>query len=55
MVLLNEALRLGGKLRNGADVVDVGLSTEDPYVVLQTGERISADVIVGADGIHCFG
>ncbi|OAP57295.1 hypothetical protein AYL99_08033 [Fonsecaea erecta] len=50
-VLLDEAVRLGGKLRLNAEAVDVKASTENPHVVLQTGEVIDADVIVGADGL----
>ncbi|OAL28800.1 hypothetical protein AYO22_02665 [Fonsecaea multimorphosa] len=48
-VLLDEVLRLGGKLRLNAEAVEIKVSTENPHVVLQTGEIIEADVIVGAD------
>ena len=47
---MDEALRLGGKLRKDAEVVDVDTSTERPCVSLRTGEKIYADVIVAADG-----
>ncbi|EXJ74849.1 uncharacterized protein A1O5_01545 [Cladophialophora psammophila CBS 110553] len=50
-VLLDEAVRLGGKLRLNAEAVDIKVSMENPHVVLQTGEIVDADVIVGADGL----
>ena len=50
-VLLNEALRLGAGLRKDAEVVDINISSENPYVVIRNGEKIYADVIVGADGM----
>ena len=48
-VLLDEAARLGATLRLDAEVVDIK-TADNPHVVLQTGEVINADVIVGADG-----
>lgn len=49
-VLLKEAVRLGGKLRTNAEVVDINFAGDRPAVVLHTGETITADVVVGADG-----
>lgn len=49
-VLLNEALRLGASLREGAEVVDGNFSPPQPHVILRTGEVVEGDVIVGADG-----
>ncbi len=49
-VLLNEALRLGADLRKNSEVVDGDFSPPKPYVLLQTGEKVEGDVIVGADG-----
>lgn len=49
-VLLDETLRLGGELRLDAEVVEIDYEAERPQVVLHTGEVISGDVIVGADG-----
>ncbi|KAJ9612792.1 hypothetical protein H2204_014897 [Knufia peltigerae] len=50
-VLLDETLRLGGALRLDAEVVEIDYEAERPQVVLHTGEVISGDVIVGADGL----
>ncbi|KIW98290.1 uncharacterized protein Z519_01874 [Cladophialophora bantiana CBS 173.52] len=50
-VLLDEAVRLGAKLRLNAEAVDIKASMENPHVVLQTGEIVHADVIIGADGL----
>ncbi|KAJ5121313.1 uncharacterized protein N7515_009274 [Penicillium bovifimosum] len=47
-ILLDEAVRLGAVLVLGAEVVDI--STEEPAVLLADGRRISADVVIGADG-----
>ena len=49
-VLLNETVRLGGKVRTNAEVVNINYDTVRPEVVLHTGETITADVVVGADG-----
>ena len=46
--LINEARRLGARIRLDCDVVTV--NCDEPYVVLSTGEKIVADVIIGADG-----
>jgi hypothetical protein len=48
-ILLEEAIRLGAKMRMHAEVVDIEF-TDRPTALLHTGERIQADVIVGADG-----
>lgn len=41
---------MGGALRLDAEVVEIDYEAERPQVVLHTGEVISGDVIVGADG-----
>jgi hypothetical protein len=51
-VLLDEALRLGADLRKNSEVVDGNFSPPNPYVLLQTGETVEGDVIIGADGRH---
>jgi 2-polyprenyl-6-methoxyphenol hydroxylase-like FAD-dependent oxidoreductase len=51
-VLLDEALRLGADLRKNSEVVDGNFSPPNPYVLLQTGEKVEGDVIIGADGRH---
>jgi salicylate hydroxylase len=48
-VLLDEAVRLGVDVKLNSKVVDIDFS-ETPHVVLESGEFIEADVIVGADG-----
>ena len=47
-VLVEEAIRLGVKLRLGAEVQDVDF--ENTTVTLQGGEVIAGDVVIGADG-----
>lgn len=47
-ILLNEAIRLGAVLQLDAEVKDV--SAEIPNVILAGGERVFADVVIGADG-----
>ncbi|PSK46164.1 ubiquinone biosynthesis monooxygenase COQ6 [Elsinoe australis] len=49
-VLADEAVRLGAEMRFGANVVHVEC-TETPFVRLEGGEKIHADLVVGADGI----
>ncbi|KAJ9602803.1 hypothetical protein H2200_012583 [Cladophialophora chaetospira] len=49
-VLLDEVVRLGGQIRLNAKVVDIKSSGE-PHALLETGEIVRADVIVGADGL----
>ncbi|KAK5394843.1 hypothetical protein LTR07_006600 [Exophiala xenobiotica] len=53
-VLLDEALRLGADLRKNSEVVDGNFSPPNPYVLLQTGEKVEGDVIIGADGLWSF-
>ncbi|KAJ5541420.1 hypothetical protein N7494_006496 [Penicillium frequentans] len=48
-VLLEEAIRLGVKFQWGATVENV--LTDGPEVILAGGERVSGDVVIGADGI----
>ncbi|KAL3480944.1 hypothetical protein BJX99DRAFT_272616 [Aspergillus californicus] len=48
-VLWNEAKRLGTRLRTDAEVTDVDMLAGK--VVLKSGEIITGDVIVGADGL----
>ena len=49
-VLLDEAVRLGAEIRLNSKLVAIE-SSETPRVVLETGEVVHADVIVGADGM----
>lgn len=51
-VLANEARRLGANLRLDCDVVKVECNELRPAVVLASGERLEADVVVGADGLR---
>lgn len=48
-MLADEAIRLGAEIRFGANVVHVEC-TEAPFVRLEGGEKIYADLVVGADG-----
>ncbi|KAL1651216.1 hypothetical protein SLS58_000554 [Diplodia intermedia] len=52
--LLERAAGLGAEVRVGARVVDVLIdgSGEGAVCVLQSGERVEADLVVGADGIN---
>ena len=55
-VLLDEATRLGAQLRLNAKVVDIDINTAGkPSVVLESGDLVVADVIVGADGTFLGG
>lgn len=47
-MLWKEASRLGAVVRLAAEVVDVG--TGGTFAVLDSGERVYGDVLVGADG-----
>lgn len=47
-ILLDEAIRLGAVLQLGAEVENI--YTEQPAVLLAGGRRISADIVIGADG-----
>jgi 2-polyprenyl-6-methoxyphenol hydroxylase-like FAD-dependent oxidoreductase len=49
-VLLDEAIRLGAKVKLNAEVVDI-TAAGSPCVMLHSGEVVSADIIVGADGM----
>lgn len=51
-VLAEEARRLGAQIRLGADVVSVDSGDDGASVTLANGERIIADVVVGADGLR---
>ena len=48
-VLVDEAWRLGVEIRLGCQVTKIQSSA--PYVDLANGERVQADVIIGADGM----
>ena len=47
-ILLDEAIRLGAVLQLGAEVENV--YAQQAVVLLTDGRRISADVVIGADG-----
>jgi salicylate hydroxylase len=47
-LLFDEAIRLGVEIRLGAEVTDIAFGTAE--VVLAGGERVTGDVIIGADG-----
>ncbi|RJE21241.1 FAD binding domain protein [Aspergillus sclerotialis] len=49
-MLLEEAKRLGAVIRLDAEVVEV--NSDNTYVLLASGEKVSADVIIGADGLR---
>lgn len=51
-VLAEEARRLGAEFRLGAGVIEVECNNERSVVTLDTGEKLAADVVVGADGLH---
>lgn len=46
---MDEALRLGAKIREGAEVQNVHFS-DAPYVTLAGDEKVYGDVVIGADG-----
>jgi salicylate hydroxylase len=51
--LVDEAVRLGVLFRLGCNVVGIDFTNADkPAVMIQSGEVVSGDVVVGADGIH---
>ena len=50
--LADEVRRLGVQVRLGAEVVKVECNDERPTIILSSGEKLSADVIVGADGLR---
>ena len=47
-LLAEEAVRLGVKLRLGADVQDIDF--DNTTVTLRNGEIVAGDIIIGADG-----
>ena len=49
-VLIDEAEKLGARIQLDADVVDVDF--ENTSLTLRNGDIISADVVIGADGMH---
>lgn len=51
-MLADEARRLGTEIRLDCHVVDVDCKDIKPIVTLASGEKIEADVIVGADGLR---
>src|SRR6478752_5685339 len=50
--LLDEAERRGVEVRRGAEVVDVAGDANGATVTLAGGERLTADLVVGADGVR---
>ncbi len=50
--LLDEAERRGVEVRRGAEVVDVAGDANGATVTLASGERLTADLVVGADGVR---
>lgn len=51
-VLAEEARRLGAEIRFNCGVAQVHCSDTKPVITLSTDEKISADVVVGADGLR---
>ncbi|TFK82560.1 FAD/NAD(P)-binding domain-containing protein [Polyporus arcularius HHB13444] len=51
-ILAESAREHGADLRTNCLVVDIHPDAERPYLTLSTGEVLTADVIVGADGCH---
>ncbi len=51
-VLADEARRLGAKFRFDSDVVRIDCGDGRAAVTLENGERLMADVVVGADGLR---
>lgn len=50
-VLVDEARRLGANIQLDSEVVEVQCDSP-PTAILASGERITADVIVGGDGLR---
>jgi 2-polyprenyl-6-methoxyphenol hydroxylase-like FAD-dependent oxidoreductase len=50
--LLDEAERRGVEVRRGAEVTTVESDESGAVVALSTGERLPADLVVGADGVR---
>ncbi|KAH9830725.1 uncharacterized protein C8Q71DRAFT_862180 [Rhodofomes roseus] len=51
-LLYETAVKSGATIRTNAKVASADLDAESPSVTLECGEKIAADVIVGADGTH---
>lgn len=51
-VLADEVLRLGAEMRFDCNVTKVDCHDVRPLVTLSTDEKISADIVVGADGLR---
>ncbi|KAJ2991672.1 hypothetical protein NUW54_g8132 [Trametes sanguinea] len=51
-ILAESAEEHGATLRGGCQVVSIEPDTDRPYVTLATGEVITGDVVIGADGCH---
>lgn len=51
-ILAESATEHGAKLRGGVHVTDIRADPQKPSVVLSTGEVLTADVVIGADGSH---
>ncbi|KAL1945600.1 hypothetical protein VTO73DRAFT_1602 [Trametes versicolor] len=51
-ILAESAVEHGATLRSGCYVVDVRADPQRPTVTLESGEVLTADVVVGADGSH---
>ena len=50
-MLYETAVKCGAKIRCNAKAVSADLNEDRPFVILDCGEKIEADVIVGADGM----
>lgn len=48
-MLLEKAKSLGAVIRLDAEVV--GVNSDNTYALLASGEKVNADVIIGADGM----
>ncbi|CDO76682.1 hypothetical protein BN946_scf184677.g2 [Trametes cinnabarina] len=51
-ILAESAAEHGATLRAGCQVISIEPDQERPYVTLATGEVVSGDVVIGADGCH---
>ncbi|OJT10668.1 3-hydroxybenzoate 6-hydroxylase [Trametes pubescens] len=51
-ILAESAVEHGATLRSGCYVVDIHADPQRPTVTLESGEVLTADVVVGADGSH---
>ena len=50
-MLYETAVKDGAKIRCKAKVVSADLNEERPSITLEDGEKVEADIIVGADGV----